>query len=512
MAAPSLTGIRRVWRDPVADGLTPTRLAAILRAAAEGVADEYLTLAEEMEERDAHYGSVLGTRKLAVTGLAVRVDAASDAADDVRRADILRELTAAPEFGEMAAHLTDALGKGYAVVELCWDRAGALWTPRYAPRDPRFFTFDRNDGQTLRLRDEADPVNGIELPPYKFIVHTPKIRAGLPVRGGLARVAAVAYMCKAWTWRDWMAFADIYGLPMRIGKYGPNASEQDIEKLKAAIANLGSDAAGVMPDSMQVEFVQAAQTTGAADFFEKLAAFWDQQVSKAVLGQTMTADDGASLAQAKVHNEVRLDLLQADALALQNTLNRMLVRPFCDLNFGGENYPKLVIHVPQPEDTRLLVDALAALVPLGLEVEQSVVRDKLGLPDPEPGAVLLRAPSFLPSSPAAENTPASMPDFQQKQFSAANRAVNHAGGPAAAPGRVDQLAALLAKPADAVVAGWIEQIMQMIGRAASLDEVRDGLLALYPELDTGQLGALMQQALTAAGVAGMADAQDNTYA
>ena len=46
LAAPSLTGIRQIWRsETVAGGLTPDRLARILRAADQGDAHEYLTLA-----------------------------------------------------------------------------------------------------------------------------------------------------------------------------------------------------------------------------------------------------------------------------------------------------------------------------------------------------------------------------------------------------------------------------------------------------------------------------------
>jgi phage gp29-like protein len=58
-----------------------------------------------------------------------------------------------------------------------------------------------------------------------------------------------------------------------------------------------------------------------------LAEGWDKQVSKAVVGQTMSTDDGSSQAQATIHNEVRVDLLQADAKAESNTLNRYFVRP-----------------------------------------------------------------------------------------------------------------------------------------------------------------------------------------
>lgn len=486
LAAPRLASIRSAWHSSVANDLTPTRLARVVQSAGDGYAHDYLTLAEEMEERDLHYASVLGTRKLAVTGLHVRIDAASDDAIDVKHADALRELIAAPEFGELVAHLVDALGKGYAVGEIMWDRSGRTWTPdTYKERDPRHFLFDRETGRELRLLDEAAPVEGLALAPYKFIVHLPRIRSGLPIRGGLARLAAVAYMCKAWAWRDWMAFADIFGLPMRVGRYGPGAKPEDIDKLIAAVANLGSDAAAAIPDSMRIEFTQAVQTAGSGEFFQGLAEWWDKQVSKGVLGQTMTADDGASLSQAKIHNDVRLDILAADAKALSNTLQRQLVRPFIDLNFGPGRYPLLTVVVPEPEDTKLLVDALAKLVPLGLEVEQSVVRDKLGLPDPDPGAVLLRSPQA--AAPATNR----------------ERALN--AEQAAAVDAADRLAEQLDGQLGPVTDDWLDQVRAMVEGAEDLDAVRDGLLALQSELTLDGFATAMRDALGAAQMAGRFD-------
>lgn len=150
--------------------------------------------------------------------------------------------------------------------------------------------------------------------------------------------------------------------------------------LKSAVANIGSNAAAIMPDSMQIEFVEAAKSRGGESLFENLATWLDKQISKAVLGQTMTADDGSSNAQAGIHNEVRIDILKADAKALANTLNRDLIKPFVDLNFGAqEAYPKISLPVPKPEDLALLSDSLAKLIPHGLKVSQSEVRNKFGL-------------------------------------------------------------------------------------------------------------------------------------
>lgn len=485
LSAPSLTGIRQVWHGSVASNLTPQRLANILASAAQGDAFDYLTLAEEMEERDMHYASVLGTRKLALVGLDVRVEAATDAAEDVRRADAVRELVGTAEFGEMVAHLVDALGKGYAVAEILWDRSGRAWWPQFAERDPRFFRFDRDTGQELRLLDEADTTDGLPLPPFKFIVHRPRIRSGLPIRGGLARLAAPAYMCKAWTWRDWMAFADIYGLPMRVGQYGPAATKDDIGKLMAAVANLGSDAAAVMPESVRIQFEQAANVAGAGDFFDRLAAFWDKQISKGVLGQTMTADDGASLSQAQVHQIVRLDIMTADARALSNTLQRELVKPFLDLNHGPGSYPRISVVVPKPDNTSALVDALQKLVPLGLSVEQSVIRDKLGIPDPDAGADVLKAPAMAPQ-----------PAF--------NRALNaEAAAVDATP--VSVMTEALADQAGAHWQAILDRVHDLVASAPDLPTLRESLLALYADLPHDQLGEVMGMAMAAAELAGRYD-------
>lgn len=505
ISAGGITGIRQPWHSGVADNLDPVRLAGILRSAAEGSQYDYLTLAEEMEERDGHYASVLSTRKLALAGLDVRVDAASDDARDVAIADAVRAIVDAPEFGDLVFDLTDALGKGYAVAEILWDRSGKVWTPvRFEHRDPRFFTWDRDTGRELRLLDAADPVNGVALAPFKFIVYRPRLRSGLPVRGGLARLVAVAYMCKAWAWKDWMAFADVFGLPMRVGTYGPGAKEEDIARLMRAVANLGSDAAAVIHESTKIVFEAAPNTTGAADFFERLAAFWDKQVSKAVLGQTMTADDGASLSQAQVHNDVRMDLLKADAKGLQNTLNEALVRPFVDLNFGPGSYPRLVLHVPEPEDLQQLVDALEKLVPLGLEVEQSVIRDKLGLPDPATGAEvkLLRAPAVAPAQPAfnrALNAVTGEParDALANPAGTSGSPVGQtAGTPSAFPDQ-DALGQLLdvidAGTLNAQAAALLQPLIDLAQRdpQAALDAIATTL----PDMDDAQLQNTLARAL-----------------
>ncbi|WP_336801997.1 DUF935 domain-containing protein [Kaistia sp. MMO-174] len=404
ISGPSLTGIRRHYDEVVASGLTPGKLASILREAVEGDADAYLTLAEEMEERDLHYRSQIALRKGVLLGLEPQVEAATDEARDQEIAEAVRDLIGRPQFSEMIEDLVDGLGKGYSVAEMIWDTTSTPWEPgTYKWRDPRWFLFDKVDRTTLRMKEDG-AFNGVDLPPAKFIVHIPKLKSGIPIRGGLARLAAWAFMLKSYTLRDWAEFAEVYGKPYRVGKYGPGASEDDKAVLLRAIRDIAADAGAMIPDSMMIEFIEASNR--GEPVFGSLAEYLDKQVSKGVLGQTMSSDDGASRAQAEVHNGVRMDIAKMDGRQLGRTISRQLVIPFVLLNYGPQKiYPEVTFPVPEPEDLKALTDNLAKLVPMGLRVGTSVIRDKLQIPDPQPGEEILVAPASRPAAPVPVEAP-----------------------------------------------------------------------------------------------------------
>ena len=471
IAAPTLTGIRTLWHQTVASGLTPVRLANLLMAAAEGDHNAYLTLAEEMEERDMHYASELGKRKLAVSRLPISVESYSDSAYDKKLADAIRSMIRRPGFRGLLKDSLDGLGKGFSATEIVWSH-GQQWAPKsYEWRDPRFFQFDQVSGKELRLRDEADLVNGIELAPYKYIVHVPKIKSGIPIRGGLARLAAWAYMCKAYTIKDWLAFAEVFGMPLRMGKYRSGADEADINVLKMAVANLGTDAAAVFPEGMTIEFQEAAKT-GSAQFFKILAEYLDDQISKGILGQTASSSGTpGKLGNEELQAEVRDDIRDDDAEQLEETLQRDLIIPFIDLNYGPqENYPCLQLRAIKPENITALTAALKELVPLGLKVEQSVIRDKIGLPDPDQNA----KPEDLLQPATAQPVPA----INHQQVALNSEQSTDA---------VDDMVADELTEWQPLMAPVIDPLREMIANAKNLEEFKSQLATLIDKQDLSPL-------------------------
>lgn len=477
LAAPTLAGVRSIWTNQVASGLTPARLARILRAAADGDHDDYLVLAEEMEERHLHYYAELSKRKLAVSRLDITVEAASDEKRDQDLADAVRSLVRRPGIRALLKNLLDGIAKGYSVTEILWDRSSPQWMPSFKWRDPRFFLWDRDTRSELRLKDEANIAEGVPLPPYKFIVHVPILKSGIPIRGGLARLAAWAFMCSSYTVKDWMAFAEVFGMPLRLGKYHAGADPKDIDILKMAVANLGSDAAAVFPDSMMIELIEAAKAAGANDFYKILAVYLDEGISKAILGQiSSSGGTPGKLGEEKLQAEVRDDIRDDDAEQLAETLNRDLARPFIDLNFGPqENYPSICLRAVEQEDIKTLSEALEILVPMGLEVEQSVVRDKLGLPDPAKGAKILVAPGSVQASP----------DNPTK--SAANRTAKarNQAGMEDDPDNIDALVDEELEDWEPVMSPVVDAIEQLVAEMLESGQTLQDLISRLGELSQG---------------------------
>lgn len=380
-----LSGVRNMWSyDSIASGLTPSKLAQVLNDANQGRIHDFLTLAEEMEERDPHYGCELGKRKLAVSGIEPNVEAASDDPRDVEIAEDVQRLVESPRFSDLIDGALDGLGKGFSCVQQDWETSERQWMPsNYEWRDPRFFTLDQDNGKTLMLLTDAEPIWGEALQPYRWIVHEPRIKMGLPIRGSLARLASIAYMCKSFALGDWMTFAEVFGMPIRIGKYHSSATPDEKATLRRAVQNIGTDASAIMPDSMKVELLERSKASGGDSLYETLCKFLDGQISKGILGQTMTAENGSSNSQAQVHNDVRLDICRADARQLEATLNAQVIEVYVRLNYGiQKRYPTMSLPIAEAEDINALTNALKVFVPLGLNVAKSQVLDKLGLRKP----------------------------------------------------------------------------------------------------------------------------------
>ena len=226
-----------------------------------------------------------------------------------------------------------------------------------------------------------------------------------------------------------------------------------------------------------------------------MAAWIDKQISKLVLGQTMTTDDGSSRAQGEVHEEVRQDIAAADALAIADTLNSMLVVPYIRFNFGEqERYPEIVLYKPDERNIEQVVSAIEKLAPHGLTVRADEIRSLLGLSKPEEKDEIIGG--RMPVS-----------DFSDEAALNAKKELNAAEGSQSDPSFVSDIEADCSGdlvPISDEIAGVLEKAAD---KATDFDSFKAELLQLASEWSPDKIAELMAVAFFSARAKG-----DNNFA
>ncbi|MFY3986074.1 DUF935 domain-containing protein [Achromobacter xylosoxidans] len=503
--------VTREWAEHPSRGLTPQRLHRILEDAEQGNLVAQADLFTDMEEKDGHIMSEMAKRKRAILTLDWEVHEPANATAEEKRdtAKVREWLSSFTGLEDFLLDCMDAVGHGFAPLEAQWHQVGPYMLPKtYTHRPQRWFQTLAHDGNALRLRDGGG--DGQELWPLGWVVHQHKARSGYLTRAGLHRTLAWPYLFKNYSVRDLAEFLEIYGLPLRVGKYPPGTTDREKATLLAAVAGIGHNAAGIIPDSMRIDFQNAAQ--GTQEPFEAMIAWCERTASKVIVGGTLTSQaDGKSSTHAlgNVHNEVRHDLMVSDARQLAATVTLQVIGPMRMLNIAGaagRRSPEFRFDTRKFEDLVRLSQALPGLVRAGVRIPVDWVHERGNIPKPAAGQDVLVAPA-APGWPA-QGAALTGPAWAGQAALAAMLGAASAppAGPArpAISGQLDRLAAQAAPTMDY----WINQIRDLVDQAESLEDIRNGLLALAPGMDIDQYAALLSEALTAAGLAGRADILD----
>ncbi|MRR15690.1 MAG: DUF935 family protein [Deltaproteobacteria bacterium] len=404
----AVSGVRDRYDSYPSQGLTPQRLAAIFKDADQGHLDRQAELFGEMEEKDLHLGGILQTRKLAVSGLEWDILPASESAEDKKIAQAAAEMIEYLEnFEDGILDMLDAIGKAFAVQEIMWDMSeGQVWAKDINWISQRRFTFGKPDGlllKTPKLLTDEQPIWGEDLLPNKFVLHKYRARSGATPRGGILRPCAYMYLFKNFDIKDWVIFNELFAVPMRVGKYKPEAGTSEKEALKRAVFNLGVDAAAVIADNTLIEILET-KLRGDAGTFSSLAEFCDRAMSKGVLGHTGSAESTSGRLGGEVAAEnVRQDLKEADSRSVEKTVKMQVLAPWVVFNFGpGKGVPIFKIHYEADEDLETIAKVYGILVKdAGFEgIPESHIHDRFSIPVPDKGEKTLRPAQ--PAQPQAE--------------------------------------------------------------------------------------------------------------
>lgn len=496
--------LKDTWLTPATNGLTPAKLANILRAADNGDLLSQHRLFADMEERDAHLAAEIGKRKLALLGLDWSIAPPRNAtAAEKAHAEWLTEVLtdAVDPIEDLILALMDGVGHGFAPVELEWRRDGSELLPAFHPRPQEWFRLDRSRRE-IRLRDTS--ADGAALSAFGWVFHTHgKAKTGYIGRMGLHRVLVWPFLYKTYAIGDFAEFLETFGLPIIVGKYFAGASDDEKASLMQAVTALGHDARAIMPADMELEI---NKIVGGEKSPHLAMVDWAERAqSKAVLGQTMSAEaksSGLGSGNANLHKEVRHDILAADARQIAGTITRDLLYPLVALNRGNisglRRCPRLIFDTGEAEDIKLFAEALPELVGVGMQIPVSWAHDKLRIPEPANEEAVLKV-----AAPANVLSPELRPQpGQQTPSDQAALAALAADRTAVERDAFDELSDMMGGEWKSTMPPLVNPIERLADECNSLEEFKRRLPEAIEQMDSSAVAELLARGMFAAYVDG----------
>jgi len=426
---------------------------------------------------DDQIGPVFDQRRLSIIAREWTVEPASEDAADIEAADFIRAELAALPFDDISRQMLGAILTGFSVAECVWamdERRVTLADLRV--RDPRRFRFSPT-GELLLLT--AKNPRGERMPDRKFWTLTMGAEcADDPYGRGLGSRLYWPAFFKRHALKFWLSFLDKFGSPTVKVTVPSGTSEADLTRLQDFARGIQRDTGVVVPEGVLVEYLESARASEGSfnAFLERL----DRAISKIVLLQTMTTDDGSSLAQSRTHLDVRDQCLKADADLLCESLNRSVVTWLCEWNFPAARPPKVWRRFEVGRDLSAMAARDLQLFQAGYQRTPESVAEVYG-----EGYERIEAPQLATDNSAVSF---SEPD----------------------PAEADRIANRLGDESSDLLSGLMVKVREAIDGASSLDEARARLESLSADLDASpDLVALIQQALVAAELRGRFEVADD---
>jgi phage gp29-like protein len=454
-------------------------------------------------ERDGHVAAVLQKRRLALVSREWHVDAGDESPEAERVAELVLGALRAMPFDQAVEDMLAALLVGVSVLEIIWQVQGdALLPALLLPVDPKRCGFRDAEGTAeLRLLTKSNTLTGEPVPDRKFIVHRNGGRYGDPWGLGLGHRLYWPVFFKRQGVGFWLSALEKFGQPTALGKYPNGTSEAEQNRLLQALQAMTSESAVTIPDGMIVELLEA-QRAGSFDSYRTLASYMDDEISKIVLGETLSTSVGSSGSRAlgDVHNAVRLEITRADADRIAGTLQASLVRWIVELNLPGYAgpLPRLWWDVSEPEDLKGRAERDTRIKELGFAPTDDYIRDTYG-----EGWERAAPP---PAPPPAQPLPSAL----AAAFAEAAVARRRSTMPAADDGRdaPQELAQQLDALSLASEQEMVAKVAALVDGAPSLAAIAEGLALLYPTLADEAFNELLGDALTLAALRGRSDITD----
>lgn len=348
----------------------------------------------------------------------------------------------------LLSEMLDAVFYGYKPMEIMWKVDNGYIIPEsIIGKPPEWFFFDTVN--QLRFRHNDFP-NGLVVPDKKFLIVQHNSSYKNPY--GMALLARCYWpvIFKKASMKFWVTLLEKFGTPFLHGKIGLGKGMEEFEELFRALEMLRQDGVLVTEEDVQVNILEASKTS-SYDTFYSIVRFMNGEISKAILSQTLTTEQGdtGSYAMSQTHLQVRKDVVDSDKQLVEYWLNK-LIEWIIEFNFESvSEMPRFVMYEEQDVDMTLAQRDQTLSSTGQVKFTKEYFKRNYGFKDDEIEISFEQTkPQFSESDKISEKS-----DFDISQF-------------------------------DVLTQSVLKPILEMINESKSYNEIQDKIIEMFPELDT----------------------------
>ncbi len=329
---------------------------------------------------DSHLESVWSIRCSAASGAEWFCAAGGDGngKKEQEAADLFAEELRQLDIPRVIEEMMDAIAFGYSPLEVIWRAQGGRWViGDIVGKPPQWFEFDQENNLVFRTG-----VIGTEpLPKNRFLIarHRPSYANPYGVKVFSKCYWPVTFKKNGFRW--WTVFVEKYGGAFLYGKYPNNASDIYKNELLTSLERMASDAVAIAPEGAEITIESLANKGSVSNVHAEYIEAANKEISKAVLGQTLTTDIGSkgSYAAAQAHNLVRQDLAAADRRRISACFNR-LAAVWTYYNYGTDVLHPVFEFVKDEDLQQERAERDAKLYALGWRPKKAYIEREYDIP------------------------------------------------------------------------------------------------------------------------------------
>lgn len=437
-------------------------------------------------QSDAHVIGELRSVRAALLGFEWRLQAGGEAPADQRALQICEAVMSrrpAPglHWYDIIWTMGSAVFRGYAAHEVVWERQDRILVPAKIidrPEDRFVFGVDNE----LRLKTREQMLRGIELGPFKWLVTRHMASYENPYGVALLSACFWPYTFKHSGYKYFAKFAEKYGVPWAVGKYPRGTGKEQQDELTERLAQMVEDAVAAIPDDGSVELIETKIGTSQGPH-ERLIQACNREMSKALTSQTLATEitGEGSRAASETHRGREVAVNESDRTIIEATFNELFAW-ISEINVAGARPPTFEFY--EEEEARQEWVEVLDTARKYIDIPRQFAHERLQIPMPEAGEETL----------PRENAPAGGMFRRGHRFAGAAREADD---------EVSRLAVQAAELADDLIGQLATPVRRLLDEVETLEEFRDGLSQLYPDMDETRIGELTQLAMLAGFLAGM---------